>query len=849
MTRFRSVMLGGTLVLVGYTTNASLMRHDVPLEAPWVVGGSPAADLPISPRATTPRGGDRYIHASETTATDYPLLILQYCVRCHNDIDKNGNLSLQTFNTERPEENAEIAEKVIRKLAAGMMPPPGNPRPGGDTLTLLRTALETRLDEVAAANPNPGHRTFQRLNRAEYASSIRDLLALDVDAGDYLPLDTKSANFDNIADVQLLSPTLLDAYLRAAGEISRLAVGDPSASPSEATYKISRWASQRDHVEGAPYGTRGGTSVIHNFPADGKYVFKVSFHHETTGALFGNGRGALHTAEGEEQFEISINGERVALLDLDRWMHRSDPSGVEMRTEPIAVRAGPQRVSAAFVRRFEGPVQDLISPHDWSLASTSIAGAYGFTTLPHLRDLVIGGPYNPTGVSETPSRRKIFACRPTSQAEQRACAEEIVGRLGARAYRRPLTARNLGDLMAFYDEGSEQGGGGGGGGFEAGIRTALEAILASPHFVFRFEEPPAGVREGEIYRIGDVDLASRLSFFLWASPPDDELISLARENRLSDPEILEAQVRRMLADPRSDALGPRFAGQWFQLQDLEKINPDVRKQPDFDQQLKQSMRRETELFFSSLVREDRSVLDLFTADYTFVNERLAKHYGIPDVTGTNFRRVNYPDDRRRGILGHGSVLTLTSHASRTSPVLRGKWVMIALLGTPPPPPPPGVPDLEETESSQGGRMLTTRERMEMHRANEVCRSCHRFMDPMGLALDNFDITGKWRIKENGMPLDTRGELYDGTPLSTPGDLRQALLKRPDALLRNFTTNLLAYGLGRRVEYYDMPTVRKIVREAGANDNRMSAYILGVVKSPAFQMSRVQATADNVSGGR
>ncbi|MEE8115926.1 MAG: DUF1592 domain-containing protein, partial [Gemmatimonadales bacterium] len=674
--------------------------------------------------------------------------------------------------------------------------------------------------------------------RAEYTRSIRDLLALEVDAGDYLPLDTKSANFDNIADVQMLSPTLMDAYFRAAAGISRLAVGDPNATPSEAQYKVSRWASQRDRVEGAPYGTRGGTSVIHNFPADGEYTFRVSFHHETTGALFGNGRAALHTADGKEQLEISINGERVALLEIDRWMHRSDPNGVNMRTDPIFVRAGPQRVSAAFIRRSEGPLQDLVSPHDWSLASTSVAGAYGLTSLPHLRDLAITGPYRAAGVSDTPSRREIFTCRPTSPEEERPCAEEIVSRLGTRAYRRPIEANELADLMDFYEDGAANGG------FELGIRTSLEAMLASPHFVFRFEKTPAGAAPGESYRISDLDLASRLSFFLWASPPDGELIALASAGELSNPPVFEQQVRRMLADSRTEALGPRFAGQWLRLQDLDKINPDVRKQPDFYQQLRSSLRRETELFFTSLVQEDRSALDLFTADYTYVNEALARHYGIPNVTGNDFRRVTYPDAKRRGLLGHGSILTLTSHASRTSPVLRGKWVMEVLLGTPPPPPPPGVPDLEETEANQGSRMLTTRERMELHRSNVVCQSCHQFMDPLGLALDNFGITGKWRIKENGMPLDTRGEMYDGTPLQSPADLRQALLARPDALLRNFTTNLLAYALGRRVEYYDMPTVRAIVREAAANDYRMSAFILGVANSAPFQMSMVEATVDD-----
>ena len=838
MKNFMSVMLGGTVVLVGYTADTSLAGNDATREA---IPASPVNEVPAATGESASAASTSYTHApAESPVASYTDVVRQYCVLCHNDQLLTGNLSLQEFVVEEADQKAEIAEKIIRKLAAGMMPPPGMRRPGGDTLTLLRSELETRLDEAAAANPNPGWRTFQRLNRAEYTTSIRDLLALDVSAGDYLPLDTKSANFDNIADVQMLSPTLMDAYFRAAAGISRMAVGDPNATPSERQYKISRWASQRDRIEGAPYGTRGGTSVLHNFPADGDYVFRVSFHHETTGALFGNGRAALQTAEAKEQLEVSVNGERVALLEIDRWMHRSDPNGVNLQTEPIFVRAGPQRIAAAFIQRTEGPLQDLVSPHDWSLASTSIAGAYGFTSLPHLRDLVIGGPFNPTGVSDTPSRRKIFSCRPTSPSETRPCAEEIVSRLGTQAYRRPLATNDIDALMSFYEEGAAQGG------FETGIRTALEAILASPHFVFRFEEPPAGVRAGENYRISDVDLASRLSFFLWAQPPDEELIAVASEGSLSDPRVLERQARRMLADPRSDALGPRFAAQWLQLQDLEKINPDVRKEPDFYQQLKASMLRETELFFNSIVREDRNVLDLFTADYTFVDERLAKHYGVPNVTGNHFRRATYPDDTRRGLLGHASILTLTSHAGRTSPVLRGKWVMIALLGTPPPPPPPGVPDLEETEGTQGGRMLTTRERMEMHRANEVCRSCHRFMDPMGLALDNFGITGKWRIKENGMPLDTRGELYDGTPLQNPADLRQALLKRPDALIRNFTSNLLAYGLGRRVEYYDMPTVRAIVRDANANDNRMSSFILGVVNSAAFQMAKAEPAATTTS---
>ena len=812
MKSLTAAVLGVPLVLVGLTAASSSARHEAARGTTHATVGSPTVEARPAPG----------IPLDSLT-----MVVLRYCVVCHNDVALTGNLSLQAFDVTAAPQMAETAEKMIRKLRAGMMPPPGMPRPGADTLLALVEALETRIDEAAAANPNPGSRTFQRLNRAEYSRSIRDLLALDVDAGNYLPLDTKSANFDNIADVQMLSATLMGAYLTAASEISRLAIGDPNAGPSSTTYTNTGYTTQWDRIEGAPRGTRGGISVVHNFPADGEYVFKMAFEHTTTGGFYGQ------TAK-DEQIEISVNGERVALLDVDRWMHTSDPNGVNMETYPIFVRAGPQRVSAAFIRQFEGPMEDLMSPHDWSLVDRQIGvSGYGITALAHLKDLVVNGPHNPIGVSETPSRRRIFTCRPTSPVEELPCAEEIISRLGTRAFRRPLTDNDLDALMSFYEAGAREGG------FETGIRTALQAILASPDFVFRFEEPPAGVEPGESYRIGDIDLASRLSFFLWATPPDEQLMALAGQGKLSDPGVLERQARRMLTDPRSEALGPRFAAQWLRLQDLEKVHPDRLMYPDFHQQLADAMRRETELFFNSLVRDDKSVLELLTADYTFVNERLARHYGMPNITGNHFRRVTYPDDKRRGLLGHGSILTLTSHANRTSPVLRGKWVMEVLLGTPPPPPPPGVPDLEETEGAKDGRLLTTRERMEQHRSNPACQSCHRFMDPIGLALDNFDVTGKWRIRENGMPLDTRGELYDGTPLNSPADLRRALLNHPEALIRNFTANLMAYGLGRRVEYYDMPTVRAIAREAAANDNRISSFILGVVQSAAFQMSRAE----------
>ncbi|MEX2282759.1 MAG: DUF1592 domain-containing protein [Gemmatimonadota bacterium] len=757
-------------------------------------------------------------------------VVRRVCGACHSDRLKTGNLSLQHFDVATAAATAETTEKMITKLRAGMMPPPGTKPPGGDTLQALVETLERLVDHAAATRPESGGRTFQRLNRAEYERSIRDLLTLEVDAGAWLPLDTKSANFDNIADVQMPSATLLDAYLDAASEISRLAVGDPQASVASHTYKIPRLASQWHHVEGAPIGTRGGVSVMHTFPADGEYVFAVSLHAIPTGQLFGS------DAPFDEKVEISINGDRVGLIEVDRLMSQSDPNGMEIRTSPVRVRAGAQRISAAFVKTFDGPVNDLLAMIAHSIADTQIGSEYGITNVPHLQSFAVSGPYNSTGVSETASRRKIFSCRPTAPAEARPCAEKIVSRLGGAAYRRPLSQDDLKGLMPFYEQGAKSGG------FEIGIRTAIEALLASPHFIFRLEEPPARAKAGERYAVSDVDLASRLSFFLWGMPPDEPLMQLASRGALSDLKVLEAQARRMLEDPRSEALATRFAAQWLRLQDIEKVHPDALQFPDFHDQLANAMQQETEQFFYSIVREDRSLLDLFTADYTYMNETLAEHYGVAGITGNEFQRVTYPDDSRKGLFGHASILTLTSHANRTSPVLRGKWVMEVLLGTPPPPPPPGVPDLEKTEEAKEGRLLTTRERMELHRSNPTCRSCHQYMDPIGLALDNFDVTGKWRIRENGMPLDTKGQLYDGSPVSTPAELQQALLRRPIPLVRNFTQNLMAYALGRRVEYYDQPTVRAIASNAARRDYRMSEFVLGIVKSDAFRMKRVPVAA-------
>ena len=785
-------------------------------------GGGP--DHSGAPSRAAPAAALHLATSSGHDAADLDGLVEQYCVRCHNERRLRGDLSLEGFDTGTPEADAEIAERIIHKLRAGMMPPAGVRRPPEDSLVLLAAGLEDRLDEVARRNPNPGRRTFQRLNRAEYEASIEQIFGIRIDASAYLPTEQLSDNFDNIADTQILSATLLESYMRAAAQVSRDAVGDVYASPSTTVYKVPKTASQVGHVEGTPLGTRGGISVTHNFPADGEYVFELDMHPSPDGQLFG-------LTAGVQRIEVAVNGARVALLELDRWMSEGDPTGLRVETPAIHVRAGPQHVTAAFLVDREGPVTDLITPIDFTLADPNMGVGYGVTTVPHLRDLSISGPFTVTGVSDTPSRQRIFSCRPTAPDEEEPCAEEIIQSIASEAFRRPVPESEVDELMFFFQEGREQGG------FEIGIRNAIWAILSSPRFIFRLERTPTGVEPGEVYELDDADLASRLSFFLWATPPDDELVALAREGRLSDEDELIRQTRRLLADPRAESLATRFAAQWLRLQDLEKINPDAQLYPYFNYQLKAAMRRETELLFHHVVQEDRSVLDLLTADYTFVNEQLAAHYGIEGVTGDDFVRVQLPDENRRGLLGHGSILMMTSEGNRTSPVLRGKWVMEVLLGSPPPAPPPAVPTLEETEASEGSRRLTTRERMEMHRENPACMSCHRVIDPIGLALDNFDVTGAWRIKENLNEIDASGELYDGSPIDGPAGLRAVILKRPTVFRRTLAKNLMAYALGRRVEYYDMPTIRAMERAAAANGDRMSDYILGVVTSPAFRMSR------------
>jgi len=794
--------------------------------------------VPAAKPASTQTAAKPAVSHAVTAATisheEQNALVKRYCAGCHSERGKAGNLSLASFDAAKVGHDSDVAERMIRKMQASMMPPPGMPRPEPAVYQKFITSLETSVDTYARANPNPGGRTFQRLNRPEYARAIKELLDLDVDAGRWLPLDTMSANFDNIADEQALSPTLLESYLNGAADISRMAVGDKDAPSIDSTYTNPSYMSQHpwDHVEGAPYGTRGGMVVNHVFPADGEYAFEMTFNAGENTRF--------------EDIDISIDGERLALVEYELInIAGADGRGqTPLRTEPFLVRAGQRKVAAAFVRKIDGPYEDLIRPHDWSYAGGGSGGS-GITTLPHMRDFVIRGPLKTTGISTTPSRQKIFTCRPTSPRDESTCARQIVTRLGANAYRRPLAAAEVDRLMPFYESAAAKGG------FEMGVRGALEAILASPHFIFRLERAPTDARSGGTYRVADVDLASRLSFFIWGLPPDKELLDAASRRELSSAAGLEKHARRMLADPRSEGLADRFAAQWLRLQDVEKVHPDPNFYPNFDENLAENMRTETRMFFASLVKDDRSILDLLTADYTFLNERLARHYGYRGVVGNQFRRFTYPDATRRGVLGQGSVLVQTSMANRTSPVLRGKWVMEVLLGTPPPPPPPDIPDLEAAGEAKEGRLLTTREKMEIHRSNATCNSCHRFMDPIGLALDNFDVTAKWRVRENGMPLDTTGDFYDGTRVTSLVELTTALAKRPTPLVRNFTDNLMAYALGRRVEYYDQPTVRAIAKSAEASNYKMSSFILGVVKSDAFRMKRVapEVTTTETKAGR
>jgi cytochrome c551/c552 len=779
--------------------------------------------------------------AQNQPAQNQRAMLDKYCVSCHNSKTKIAGLTLDTMDLSKVPDNAETWEKVIKKLRTGAMPPLGMPKPDKASVDEFLTWLETSIDKAAAAHPNPGRPALHRLNRAEYANAIRDLLALDIDSAEYLPTDDASFGFDNVASVLGLSPALQERYIAAAGKISRLAVGDPATSPIVDTYRVRSDISQDDHIEGLPLGTRGGVLIHHNFPLDGEYVIKVKLLKSTVDLLFGGNAQ-------DETLEIAVNGERVKTLTINPKKKEESKPEVKVKSDgfdPAAatklsmsqppdslearlfVNAGPQTVTVAFLKKTLAPVEDLVEPFERSTFDPSDPKG-----LPHVLSVSIGGPFDAKGSGDTPSRRRIFACHPTAASEEMPCARKIISTLAAHAYREPVKDSDLETLLGFYQEGRNKGN------FENGIEMALRRMLASPQFVFRFERDPANIAPDTNYRISDLDLASRLSFFLWSSIPDDELIHLASQGKLKNPAVLEQQVRRMLADSRSQAMVDNFAGQWLYLRNLRGVAPDLETFPNFDDNLRQAFKTETELFFGSIMHEDHNVLDLLNANYTFVNDRLARHYGIPNIYGSQFRRVTVTDDARRGLLGQGSLLIVTSVATRTSPVQRGKWLLENIMGTPPNPPPAGVPPLKE--NAPGGKPLTVRERMEQHRVNQPCAGCHKALDPLGFALDNFDAVGAWRtLGEDGSPIDATGVLADGTKVSGPVDLRNALLSRPNVFVGTMTEKLMTYALGRGVEYYDMPAIRAIVHEAAHNDYRFSSLIMGVVKSTPFQMRRSQ----------
>jgi cytochrome c551/c552 len=749
-------------------------------------------------------------------------LVQKYCVTCHNDKVRTGGLSLQSVDLGAPKD-AETWEKVIRKVRVGAMPPLGMPRPDAAALDGLASFLETSVDRAAAQNPNPGRASMHRLNRAEYANAIHDLLGLDIDSTALLPPDDESSGFDNIADVLKVSPSLMERYLSASWNISRLAVGNLKIAPSTAVYRVKPDLSQDQHIDGLPLGTRGGILVKHDFPVDGEYVIKLRLWRNTFDFLRG--------MEDRHQVEIALDGARIALATAggreDFIAMASNPgsfdAGIDQKlTVRLPVRAGVHTISAASILRSHAEKDDLIKP----FMRTTIDGL-DITGDPSVDRLSVEGPFNSAGVGDTASRRKIFICTPAAEKDQLACARKIISTLLTHAYRRPLKDSDLESPLSFYQRRRNSG-----GSFEAGIESALQFILASPEFLFRFEPDPAGIAPSTAYHLGDMALASRLAFFLWSSIPDDQLVNLANQGKLHDPAVLEQQVKRMLADPRAEALVDNFAEQWLFLRNLKTASPNLEAYPDFDDNLRQAMREETKLFFQSIVREDRGVMDLLNADYTFMNERLARHYGITDIYGSQFRRVKMSDPNRRGLLGQASILTVTSYPNRTSPVQRGKWILTNILGIPPSPP-PGNFALKETAENE--KPLSMRERMEAHRTDAICAGCHKVMDPIGLALENFDAIGRWRTTDDGAPIDPSGTLFNGAKVNGAVDLRQMLTSRPEVFVGVMTEKMLTYALGRGLQYYDMPAVRQIVHGAAPANYRFSSLVLGIVKSVPFEM--------------
>jgi hypothetical protein len=756
-----------------------------------------------------------YSQSAPPAAATQRGLLDQYCVTCHNDRTRRANLSLEKLDlATHVGANPKLWEKVVRKLRAGVMPPPGMRRPDVTAYTGLTEWLEAEIDRNAKVNP--GSVVLHRLNRSEYANAVRDLLDLTIDPETLLPPDDSARGFDNVAGSLTISSTLLESYANAAGKVARMAVGYWK-TPTERTYITPTDTSQEYHIEGLPFGTRGGMVVDHVFPADGEYRFSIQDY-------------VIGPYIGDEQLELGVDGVRVKLFEWNELQVLPDSEGGQVQVI-VPVKAGTHKVEVTFVATNYRPSLDLAKHFARStLENSRIAG---FTNYPEVGLLRIQGPFNAARPSDSPSLNKVFTCRPANAAQEEICARQIVSRLARRAYRRPTTPEDMESLMGFYQEGRKNGS------FEDGVEIAVRRILASPLFLVRIEKEPVNLAVGQTYRITDIELASRLSFFLWSTIPDDELLSLASRGKLSSPAVLEQQVKRMLADPKSETLVTNFAAQWLYLRNLKSISPVATTYPDWDDQLRQAFRREAELLFETVVREDRTILDFMNADYTFVNDRLAKHYGIPNIYGSQFRRVTLGPqlDYRRGLLGKGAFLAIASVPDRNSPVKRGVWILDNILGTPPPEPPPNVPPLEDT-TGEPGKILTIREKQTLHRKNEPCASCHKLFDPMGFALENLSTDGSFRTRDGGdggVPIDAKVELYDGQAVDGPAGLRQALMRYSPQFVRVVTEKLMTYGLGRGVEYYDMPVIRSIVRDAEKNNYRFSSIVLGIVKSAPFQM--------------
>jgi hypothetical protein len=801
-------------------------------------------------------------HANQTaprTSIDRTLLD-RYCVTCHNTRLKTGGLALDSADVNQVSANEEILEKVVKKLRSGQMPPSGARRPDRSSIDGFATALEHALDETAAASPNPGRFPIHRLNRVEYVNAIHDVLALDIDAAALLPADNSGLGFDNNADVLSVTPALMARYMSAATKISRLAVGDPAIRPVNQVFNAYQFGRQDSRAsEDLPFGTHGGMAVRTAFPLDGEYSFKIKLQRNTVG-------NTIRGIEDSHEIELRLDRALVKRFQIGGEYKGSDPgiliaipeNEIEMQKLHtyrltadkdleirIPVTAGTRTVAVAFTDRAAG-VSERVPVRSQSIKSSVFSDDVGD---PGIDSLEIAGPYNGKTPADTPSRQRIFACHPSGASaplranpakeagpsDEDRCARQILGALTRRAYRRPVDGGDLQPLMALYTAGRRERD------FDTGIERALEGLLSSPAFLFRIERDPAGAKPGTVYRISDLELASRLSLFLWKSVPDEELIDQAVKQRLHDPAVLSAQVRRLLGDPKASRWMNDFIGQWLLIRNIQQFDPDPGLFPDFDDTLRRAMEKETELFFESQVRENHDVLDLLRADYTFLNDRLAQHYGVPNVYGGHFRRVTVTDPLRRGLLGQASVLSVTSYPNRTSVVLRGKWVLENLLGTPPPPPPPNVPPLKENDGRS--KPTSLRERMEQHRESPTCATCHSHIDPMGFALENFDATGRWRSDDSGAPIDPTSTLSDGTKIDSPLAFREVLLNRGDQFVQTVTEKLFTYALGRGVEYTDAPTIRQIVREAGKDDDRWSSLVLALVNSKPFQMRRVTDTRD------